>query len=49
MYEVFATLAFWICILLTVLAIIISGIYIAAWLVDKICISIDKMLSEEKK
>ena len=49
MYEAFAALAFLICVLLAVLMFIFSGIYVAAWIVGKMCVSIDKMLDESEK
>ena len=45
MYEAFAVLAFWVCVLLAVLMSICACVYIAAWIVGKMCDSIDKHIA----
>lgn len=46
MYE---ALAFWGCVLCATLLFISIAIYIAAWIVKTVCISLEKALDEQEK
>lgn len=47
MYDLCATFAFFVCMLLAIAMFIFSGVYIVAWIVMKLCDSFAKTYDEQ--